>query len=205
MGEMRTIFALVLAGTLSAGSLVVAGCGGGSEGPGVASVGEGGTTTTAQSGTRDGLRYAACMRSHGVRNFPDPDTNGVTPDVPGMNKRSPTYLVAARECRAYAAGGQLTAQQEAELQQRMLRFASCMRAHGVPAFPDPVVGNGRIDMRLPNGQGLDRDSPRFRAAQTACQSRLDPRYVRKLVGGTSAKPTRTNKAGSKAGNTGGSK
>jgi hypothetical protein len=189
-GEMRTVITLVLAGTLPAGTLLAAGCGGSAQGPGVATVGAGGTTTAAQSGTGSGLRYAACMRSHGVRNFPDPDRNGAIYIGPGVNTHSPTYLAAQRECLAKTGVGQLKARRQAVLQERMLRFASCMRAHGVPAFPDPVVSNGHLHVRLPNRQGLNVNSPLFRAAQAACQSRLDPRMVRKLVGGLALPPAK---------------
>jgi hypothetical protein len=41
-----------------------------------------------------------------------------------------------------------------------------MRSHGVPAFPDPV--NGRIQIHVVNGQGLDPNSPQFQAAQQKC-------------------------------------
>jgi hypothetical protein len=187
---MRAASISALVASLTGLGLLAAGCGGGEQAPGVASVAAGGTTTTAQSGTSSGTSYAACMRSHGVRNFPDPDSNGVTHIGPGVNTHEPTYAAAQRACRAGTPGGRLTAQQEAALQERMLRFASCMRAHGVPAFPDPFVSNGHLHVRLPNRQGLNVNSPLFRAAQAACQSRLDPRMVRKLVGGLALPPAK---------------
>jgi hypothetical protein len=44
-----------------------------------------------------------------------------------------------------------------------LEFARCMRAHGVPNFPDPGAG-GAIEL----GSGLDTQSPAFQAAQRGC-------------------------------------
>jgi hypothetical protein len=41
-----------------------------------------------------------------------------------------------------------------------LAFARCMRAHGIPAFPDPDGGTGHLGP----GSGIDPASPRFQAA-----------------------------------------
>jgi ABC-type phosphate transport system substrate-binding protein len=72
--------AIVVAGAaLAALTLVAAGCGG-SSGAKVAQVG---TTSTAKgsgsssgSGSRDPQAFSACMRAHGVANFPDPGADG---------------------------------------------------------------------------------------------------------------------------------
>ena len=53
-------------------------------------------------------------------------------------------------------------------------FASCMRHHGVPNFPDPQVtttpgGGGSIRQAVPASVG---QSPKFKAAQNACQGIL---------------------------------
>ena len=62
----------------------------------------------------------------------------------------------------------LTASQQQKLTARTLRFVACMRAHGLPAFPDPQVNSNGIEMQLP--KGLQPGSPVFRAAQQACKS-----------------------------------
>ena len=45
-----------------------------------------------------------------------------------------------------------------------LAFANCMRAHGVPSFPDPTAGGGGFDL----GQGINPQSPAFKSARLAC-------------------------------------
>jgi hypothetical protein len=47
-----------------------------------------------------------------------------------------------------------------------------MRTHGVPNFPDPTFSDGGVRMKLKAGgaNGIDPESPQFRAAQKACQS-----------------------------------
>jgi hypothetical protein len=55
--------------------------------------------------------------------------------------------------------------------QQAFAYARCIRAHGVPAFPDPQVtttaGSVGIRQGVPAGAGL---SPAFQAAQKACRS-----------------------------------
>lgn len=82
----RSLVAIALFG---AGLLLLAGCGTTSSSAGVASLGRtsssvpaGGTATTLPSGANaqkhfdDALKYSQCMRSHGVADFPDPNTGG---------------------------------------------------------------------------------------------------------------------------------
>lgn len=46
-----------------------------------------------------------------------------------------------------------------------LVYARCMRAHGLPSFPDPQPGGG-FEFRA--GGGVDPSSPVFKAAQAIC-------------------------------------
>jgi hypothetical protein len=46
-----------------------------------------------------------------------------------------------------------------------IRFAECMRANGVPNFPDPGSGGG---IQIPVGSGINPQSPAFQAAQKTC-------------------------------------
>jgi hypothetical protein len=52
-----------------------------------------------------------------------------------------------------------------------LEFSRCVRAHGVPNFPDPA-GDGRIPD--PATVGIDQGSPRFEAANRACGTYRPP-------------------------------
>lgn len=56
---------------------------------------------------------------------------------------------------------------------RALEFANCMRAHGVPSFPDPSGQGGGINL---DGSGINAQSPAFESAQRAC-ARLAPGHV----------------------------
>jgi hypothetical protein len=68
------------------------------------------STAAASDGYAQGIKYADCMRSHGVPNFPDPTLSspGSSPtlflgvlDFPlgaGLNIRSPAFKQAATAC-----------------------------------------------------------------------------------------------------------
>jgi hypothetical protein len=54
---------------------------------------------------------------------------------------------------------------------KLVQYAQCMRANGVPSFPDPV--NGQLRLQVTQGGPLDPSSPQYQAAQQACKS-LEP-------------------------------
>lgn len=59
---------------------------------------------------------------------------------------------------------------------RALAYSQCMRAHGVPNFPDPQRtpggpnGGGGVKLQIQGGSGINPQSQQFQAAQRACQS-----------------------------------
>jgi hypothetical protein len=120
------------------------------------------------SGSGDPVAYSACMRSHGVPNFPDPDENGrllVKGGVDGMN--TPQGRKAAQACaHLQPNGGRPSAAQETKDLQAFLTYARCMRSHGVPRFPDPKPGRG---LQIGPNVGVDPSTPQFQAAQAACR------------------------------------
>jgi hypothetical protein len=116
------------------------------------------------------------MRSHGVPNFPDPGSGGGIQVGPGsgIDPSSPTFQAAQRACQKLLPnGGQPSPQQRAKMEQALLAFSACMRSHGVPDFPDPTFTGGGAQLRLRSSPGgdLNPNSPRFQAAQTACQGK----------------------------------
>jgi hypothetical protein len=114
------------------------------------------------------------MRSNGVTNYPDPDSSGVIPkeNTQQLGVTSSTFQSAQNACRHLLPnGGQ--GPNQVELQQERaqgLRFAQCMRSHGV-ALPDPD-SSGRIPD--PASVGLNQGSPRFEAANQACGKNRPP-------------------------------
>jgi hypothetical protein len=163
----------LIAAAAIASSVLVAGCGGTSNSPGVASVGSSTGTTPGKSASsgKGLLAYARCMRAHGVPNFPDPGSNGAitVSSANGIDPNSPQFKSAQSACQSLAPGGNPSPAQQAKRMAQALKFSQCMRAHGVPKFPDPT-SNGAITIKAGPGSGIDPGSPQFQAAQKACQS-----------------------------------
>jgi hypothetical protein len=133
--------------------LLAAACGGnrsgiGSSGPAYVS----GSTTSASN-----VAYSACMRSHGVPNYPDPDSSGQLPkpDAHHLGVNSTQLQATQQACQHLLPNtgrainvGSVQQCMEADdcpraLVQQVLtqerRFAQCMRSRGVPNWPDPVT------------------------------------------------------------------
>lgn len=118
------------------------------------------------------LTFAACMRAHGLPQFPDPNSQGdVT--INDVNPNSSSFTDAQRACQKFAgASGKPSAARQAKLMANALKFSSCMRAHGVTNYPDPKPGPNGIGVSLStnSADGIRPNSPVFRRAQRACQS-----------------------------------
>jgi hypothetical protein len=182
--------AAALAAALIALGVLVTGCGGNSPTGGVASLSSHASKTSTTSSTAAGspgggepspgsqaVAYAACMRSHGVANFPDPkvSTNGnevkvaigVNPSITG----NPQFKSAQQACGKLLGGGgpgsgpnhQISPQEQSQY----LKAAACIRSHGIPNFPDPTFSGGGVHIAH---QGLNESSPAFKAAVQACES-----------------------------------
>jgi hypothetical protein len=170
-------------------AVTAAGCGSKPTSSGVAQLPSATTTTTTPSqnagaltakSKQDGMyRYSACMRSHGVANFPDPQVSGrglsLTIDGRnGLNPNAPQFKAAQKSCEKLLPNeGRPDAATLARDQAQMLKFSACMRSHGLPDFPDPTVSSdGGLQLSLGDkrSSSLNPDSPVFQTAQKACQS-----------------------------------
>jgi hypothetical protein len=182
----RTVRALALVGVTGL-TLAASACGGSSS----ANVAQVGTTSANHPRAHDPQAFSACMRNHGVPTFPDPDTDGTIHVPSSIDDRVPTVRAAYRACRSLAPSeGSITGQGDVLRQDQLLAFARCMRSHRVPAFPDPQVVNGHINIPDTHGQ-IDPSSPIVTAAIAACRTRLGANSARgaeKLVQGAASRP-----------------
>jgi hypothetical protein len=144
------------------------------------------TTTTSQSiGSLTGkskadslYRFSACMRSHGVANFPDPQTSGKGLSLTigsenGLNPNAPQFKAAQKSCeKLLPNGGEPDPATLAKDRTQLLKFSACMRTHGLPDFPDPTVSadGAGISLGDKRNSSLNPRSPVFQAAQKACLS-----------------------------------
>lgn len=141
---------------------------------GCGSTNNGGTTTNASSQ----LPLSECMRSHGVRNFPDPNAGGgfsitgapgsSTLTIDGTPFSGPVFEAAVKACKLFG-GGTAPPPLSAAQKKQALAFAHCMRTDGEPGFPDPTFpAGGGIAIRVPST--VMTSSPAFRQARQDCGS-----------------------------------
>jgi hypothetical protein len=161
----RPALALAIVGVVGL-TLLASACGGSSG----AKVAQADTTTGSNPSAADEPNaYSQCMRSHGVGNFPDPDSGGAL-KTQGIDTNSPTFQAAARAWKSLAPTAAPPAQQ-AQLQAQLLAFAKCMRSHGLPAFPDPQSESDGTQMNVHHPK-IDPNSPIVKAAIAACRSKI---------------------------------
>jgi hypothetical protein len=109
---------------------------------GPSSTSSGGSSTTGGSATSHAIAYARCVRSHGVPDFPDPNSAGqfnkTTMDQ--LSASNSQYQTATQACAHLLPnnGGAPTAAAVRQEWTGMASFARCMRSHGVPVWPDPT-------------------------------------------------------------------
>ena len=119
------------------------------------------------------LAFSRCMRAHGITAFPDPNSQGgialnAGPGT-GIDPKSPQFKAAYRACRSLLPPRRpLSPAQQAAAKAQGLKFAQCMRAHGISDVPDPN-SQGGFQIQASAGSGLDPNNPRFQAANRACQ------------------------------------
>ena len=145
-------------------------CSQASSGPVVAGDGFATASTSASSQTSM-VAFAQCMRSHGLPDFPDPSSNGgikVNGSQGGaLDPNSAQYQTAFAACKSLMPRGNGGGKRPARAQ--MLKYAQCMRAHGVTDFPDPNADGG---LNLGGSGDLDPSSPLFQQADSKCKQNL---------------------------------
>ena len=111
-------------------------------------------TTPGQTSTltprQKAVKFTECMRANGVGDFPDPDASGQFPSY-GVSVTKAVWTKAVAACKSLQPPGTLSAKLTPAQESAALKFAQCVRANGVPDFPDPVNGQPLIDTtRIPS-------------------------------------------------------
>jgi hypothetical protein len=174
-----------LAAPLLVGVIAVIGAGCGSNTPtrtangsadsgsGAGTPNSGGTGANAQATKREkAVKFAECVRGHGVPHFPDPDASGNFNF--GVDVSAAVFTNAVNACKALQPPGSLSAKRSTKQQSAALRFAQCVRGHGVPDFPDPVNGQPVIDTNRIPSSNQPGGMTILNAATHKCGSVLGP-------------------------------
>jgi hypothetical protein len=108
------------------------------------------------------------MRAHGDPGFPNPQDDGTfnSTTANAGSFHGAQFLSANKACVHLEGPGMTPAQQE-QLTLQALKFAACMRAHGITGFQyDPSRNGGSAGLGV---QGTDPNSPQLQSAQQACR------------------------------------
>lgn len=158
------------------------------------SSGSSSATTASATGAQFQARLdlAKCFRAHGI-NVPDPSSGGGPAGGGGIFRTLRNYsqaqTTAARQaCQQYFSKAfprlNVSPAQRAQFQQQLVKFARCMRSHGIDV-PDPSTsGAGGFGFQR-SFRSIDRNSPAFQTASKACSS-LRPRFGGGGPGGAGA-------------------
>ncbi|HEX3977519.1 MAG TPA: hypothetical protein VHW96_14725 [Solirubrobacteraceae bacterium] len=156
-------------------AVIAAGCGGNSP----SSASSSGAAAGAQGGPAAAYQFSACMRSHGVNNFPDPVVKssadgssvsiGINPSISGQ----PAFKTAQAACQ-HIIGNPRHGSDDNHAQQRvkteaLVAFARCLRAHGFPNFPDPDA-TGQLSQEAITKAGINFHTPALLTAGKSCAS-----------------------------------
>ncbi len=177
---------MVLAATAT---ITLVACGGGHSSPQVAHLGTS-TSRATSSGTSGGSSattlpkanatelvddWATCMRSRGDPDQTDPtiDANKVIHVlIPTSAPKGVMDGSAAQTCGEYLTAVQ-TALRGGQPPQKpdpatLLKFSRCMRASGIPDFPDPLPGGGFSLHGVTAGGDLNPNNPTYQHASKLC-------------------------------------
>ena len=146
--------------------LLTAGCGAGN--------GAGGSPSpTATPDPRDAaLAYAQCMRDQGIPMKDPSGDDGVIAIEPDRSASFEKLRAAQEACKDKAPRiGNGPDGTDPQIEERMLKFARCMREHGID-LPDP---GDEGSVQIPKEQTrIDPQSEKFQAAQRACREFFRP-------------------------------
>ena len=146
-GRRRLLAALGLIAMV----LMISACGSSAHSGG--SGGGGDPTATAHE---KGVKFAECMRSNGVSEFPDPTASGkLTIDAvangSSLDTSTPAFKQAISACKNLEPAGFTGSKRSSQQQDAALKFAQCIRTNGVNDFPDPMPNGPLVDTnRIPS-------------------------------------------------------
>ena len=158
--------ARLVAVTIAATVLLAAGCGSSPSSTTPASAPSAGSTVA------KAVAYTQCMRSHGVPEYPEPDSSGQLQKIGSgqqVGVSDAQLSTATNACQSLWPYQALTPGQQQQELTDDLKFAQCMRSNGVPTLPDPVATDGKVEFVISTSRtGINPESPQILAKAHAC-------------------------------------
>jgi hypothetical protein len=161
---LRITAAILCAALASTALVACGGSGSGADSP----------SSSASHAANDSLKFARCMREHGVQ----AETSGEGIRVTGAPNITPRMMEATQNaCRTYSPGApskrKLTPAEQVAQEEAVQKFAKCMREHGVKVEAQTSSSHGSFEVRIgihgSAGEGGPKpESPTFQSAQKAC-------------------------------------
>jgi hypothetical protein len=143
--------------------------------PGKAGGSDGSGGSGGSGGGASAVAWSQCVRAHGIPNFPDPDSSGQVPkETASQLGVSDAVLAAATgACENLNPNNPQTPQTSQQILANGLTLAKCMRAHGVPKFPDPTTSSSGSHFVISvSNDGFSPSDPQIIAKARACQQQL---------------------------------
>jgi hypothetical protein len=137
------------------------------------STGSGGGNNAAPNAQK-AVKFAECMRSNGVSEFPDPGASGsftIDGIVNGssLNPNTPAFKQALSACRDLEPAGFMGSKRSPRQQDAALKFAQCIRENGVTDFPDPIPNGPLVDTNRIRSAAEPGGMSILRAAMQKCR------------------------------------
>lgn len=123
--------------------------------------------------------FARCMREHGIQvevaNVPG-GGRGLKIGGGASGPKKPGMMEAAQKaCAKYRPKPKklnLSPQEKVQREEAVLKFAKCMREHGIEVHASASEGAIQVQIHGHPGSGPNPESPAFQSAQNACQGYL---------------------------------
>jgi hypothetical protein len=170
---MVALISLISAGCSNAPAETGTGSGGGNQNA-AAVTGTGSSGGNTNAATREqAVKFAECMRSNGVREFPDPDASGTftietIANGTSIDTNSAAFTRAITACKDLEPPGFTGGGRSPEQQQAALKFAQCIRDNGVKDFPDPAIDQPLVDTNRIPSTGTAGGMTILKAAMQKC-------------------------------------
>lgn len=136
---------------------------------------DGASSTTASSSPQvAAVKYASCMRKHGLTGYPDPQVT-TNPDGsvataiagPASASAAPAFRSAQQACSGLLLAVSSGDGPSGPSRQEFLAFAHCLHTHGITDFPDPNT-QGQITGQMIDASGVDFKATSFLTAADDC-------------------------------------